>query len=112
MKRRAYAVPVIGIWDGVSMFRLLLLNLHLKQAIPGKLLLFFIQVSRMEYMDEQCRHAPPLVQPYWNKKVYTDIARQQATGDRFSYWLNIRLFRYADVLLMAAEAANEIGRGG
>ena len=53
--------------------------------------------------------APPLVQPYWNKKVYTDIARQQATGDRFSYWLNIRLLRYADVLLMAAEAANEVG---
>jgi starch-binding outer membrane protein, SusD/RagB family len=53
--------------------------------------------------------APPLAQPYWNKKVYTDIARQQATGDRFSYWLNIRLLRYADILLLAAEAANEVG---
>ena len=53
--------------------------------------------------------APPLAQPYWNKKVYTDFARQQATGDRFSMWLNIRLLRYADVLLMAAEAANEVG---
>lgn len=53
--------------------------------------------------------SPPLVQPYWNKKVYTDLARQQATGDRFSYWLNIRLLRYADVILMAAEAANELG---
>jgi starch-binding outer membrane protein, SusD/RagB family len=52
---------------------------------------------------------PPLAQPYWNKKVYTDPARQQATGDRFSWWLNIRLLRYADVLLMAAEAANELG---
>jgi len=52
---------------------------------------------------------PPLAQPYWNKKVYTDIARQQATGDRFSWWLNIRLMRYADVILMAAEAANEVG---
>ena len=31
--------------------------------------------------------------------MYTDIARQQATGDRFGYWLNIRLMRYADVLL-------------
>jgi hypothetical protein len=49
------------------------------------------------------------VHPYWNKKVYTDIVRQQATGDRFSYWLNIRLLRYADVILMAAEAANEVG---
>jgi hypothetical protein len=50
-----------------------------------------------------------LVHPMWNKKVYTDIARQQATGDRFSYWLNIRLLRYADILLLAAEAANEVG---
>jgi hypothetical protein len=48
----------------------------------------------------------------WNKKVYTDFARQQATGDRFSWWLNIRLLRYADVLLMAAEAANELGGPG
>jgi len=53
--------------------------------------------------------APPLAQPYWNKKVYTDPIRQQQTGDRFSWWLNIRLLRYADVLLMAAEAANELG---
>lgn len=53
--------------------------------------------------------SPPLAQPYWNKKVYTDFARQQTSGDRFSRWLNIRLLRYADVLLMAAEAANELG---
>lgn len=53
--------------------------------------------------------SPPLAQPYWNKKVYTDPARQLATGDRFSWWLNIRLQRYADVLLIAAEAANEVG---
>ena len=36
--------------------------------------------------------APPLVQPFWNKKVYTDPARQAATGDRFSWWLNIGCF--------------------
>jgi hypothetical protein len=53
--------------------------------------------------------SPPLAQPYWNKKVYTDPARRLATGDRFGYWLNVRLLRYADVLLMAAEAANELG---
>jgi hypothetical protein len=56
--------------------------------------------------------APPLSQPRWNKKVYTSFVRQQQTGDRFSWWLNIRLLRYADVLLMAAEAANEIGGSG
>jgi hypothetical protein len=53
--------------------------------------------------------SPPLAQPFWNKKVYTDPARQVATGDTKSSWLNIRLLRYADVLLMAAEAANELG---
>jgi hypothetical protein len=53
--------------------------------------------------------SPPLAQPYWNKKVYTSFERQQQTGYRFSWWLNIRILRYADVLLMAAEAANELG---
>ena len=53
--------------------------------------------------------SPPLAQPYWNKKVYTDPVRQKSTGDLHSHWLNIRILRYADVLLMAAEAANELG---
>lgn len=46
---------------------------------------------------------------YWNKKVYTDPTRRAATGDRFGKWLNTVILRYADVILMAAEAANEIG---
>lgn len=58
--------------------------------------------------------SPPLAQPYWNKKVYTDPARRAKitifTNDpQFSRWLNIGILRYADVLLMAAEAANELG---
>ena len=55
--------------------------------------------------------SPPLAQPYWNKKVHTDPARRAATGDRFSLWLDMVLIRYADVLLMAAESANELGGG-
>ena len=59
----------------------------------------------------------PLYQPgnsvdnwkYWNKKVYTDPVRRAATGDRFGNWLNTIILRYADVLLMDAEAANETG---
>ncbi len=54
-----------------------------------------------------------LAQPYWNKKVYPDPARRNSIttgGDaRFAYWLNIRLLRYADLVLIAAEAANEVG---
>lgn len=49
------------------------------------------------------------IQPYWNRKVYSDPARRSTTGIKYANWLNIRILRYADVLLMAAEAANEIG---
>lgn len=51
-----------------------------------------------------------VARPYWNKKIYTDPARRQQTGDRFGLWLNTPILRYADVLLMAAEAANELGQ--
>lgn len=45
---------------------------------------------------------------YFNKKAYTDPSlRKKYTNG--GYWVNIRLIRYPDVLLMAAEAANELG---
>lgn len=47
---------------------------------------------------------------YWNKKVYADPAEQAVVGDLHgAAFINYRALRYADVLLMAAEAANEIG---
>lgn len=46
---------------------------------------------------------------YWNKKVYTDPAVRTANNSRFGQWMNLRVIRYSDVLLWAAEAANEIG---
>jgi starch-binding outer membrane protein, SusD/RagB family len=58
--------------------------------------------------------AYPTVLPrkYWNKKVYADPAVRQSTGwlDG-AYWINQRVIRYADVLLMAAECFNETGNG-
>lgn len=51
----------------------------------------------------------PLAQPYWNKKVYTNPADRLAKNSRFGRWMNHRILRYADVLLMAAEAAMELG---
>jgi hypothetical protein len=45
---------------------------------------------------------------YYNKKAYGDPALR-AKYTKGSYWINIRMIRYADVLLMAAEAANELG---
>ena len=49
-----------------------------------------------------------VVNKYYNKKVYTDPAlRSKYTKGGF--WVNIRIIRYSDVILMAAEAANELG---
>lgn len=48
----------------------------------------------------------PAMGAYFNKKAYTDPAlRKEYTNKGF--WVNIRLIRYADVLLMGAESANE-----
>ena len=50
-----------------------------------------------------------LPRPYWNKKVYTNPAIRSSTASRFGQWMNVRVIRYADVLLWAAEASNETG---
>jgi len=47
--------------------------------------------------------------PIYNHKVYTNPARRASVGNRFGWWMNIRIIRYADVVLMYAEAANELG---
>ncbi len=58
-----------------------------------------------------------LAQKYWNKKLYTgnDPAMRQFTGfikaSGGASWINHRIFRYAEILLMLAEAANEMGDG-
>jgi starch-binding outer membrane protein, SusD/RagB family len=44
---------------------------------------------------------------WWTKKIYGDPARRQSTGDLYSDWLHTYILRYADVLLIAAEADNE-----
>jgi hypothetical protein len=56
-----------------------------------------------------------LDQKYWNKKVYSDPQMRQYTGQigpaGGAQWINHRILRYADVLLMLAEASNETGDG-
>jgi hypothetical protein len=58
-----------------------------------------------------------LSQKYWNKKLYTgnDPAIRASTGyinqSGGADWINHRILRYADVILMLAEAANEMGDG-
>ncbi|GAB3953043.1 RagB/SusD family nutrient uptake outer membrane protein [Spirosoma harenae] len=58
--------------------------------------------------------AGPMERKYWNKKVYVDEAYKKSLGFNTydAPWPNKRMLRYADVLLMAAEAANETGAGG
>ncbi|HCZ37316.1 MAG TPA: RagB/SusD family nutrient uptake outer membrane protein, partial [Cytophagales bacterium] len=52
---------------------------------------------------------------YWNKKVYNNYNDYLNAGlgtpgnEAQNTWVNYRVFRYSDVLLMAAEAANELG---
>lgn len=48
-----------------------------------------------------------VVAKYFNKKVYTDPALRQKYS-KGGYWVNIRIIRYSDVVLMAAEAACEL----
>ncbi len=56
-----------------------------------------------------------LDQKYWNKKVYSDPQMRAFTGEIGNSggadWINHRILRYADVLLMLAEASNETGDG-
>ncbi|MGV7106777.1 RagB/SusD family nutrient uptake outer membrane protein [Flavobacterium sp. U410] len=53
---------------------------------------------------------PPLAQPYWNKKAYTDPDERTDYSENKNHWANIKIMRYADVLLMYAEALNELGQ--
>lgn len=52
-----------------------------------------------------------VINKYYNKKAYTDpsLRLKYTMG---GYWYNIRLIRYSDVVLMAAESANELGKTG
>ena len=53
-----------------------------------------------------------LPRKYWNKKIYADPAYRASTGHSDNpNWINKRILRYADIILMAAEASNETGNG-
>jgi hypothetical protein len=55
-----------------------------------------------------------LDQPYWSKKMYAGNDPQMRTFTAEvggAEWINHRILRYADVLLMLAEASNETGDG-
>lgn len=53
---------------------------------------------------------PVLAQQYWNGKAYTYPSEREKYAQTKNHWENIKIMRYADVLLIAAEAANELGQ--
>ncbi len=65
----------------------------------------------MEGQDDGYGNIIPmgLAQPYWNKKAYSTPSYRALQGTGKNQWFNVKIIRYADVLLMAAEAANELG---
>lgn len=50
-----------------------------------------------------------LPNPRYNQKVYTNPSMRATIGSNGGWWMNVRILRYADVVLMFAEAANEVG---
>lgn len=46
----------------------------------------------------------------YNQKVYTNPSYRVAANSTFGEWMNVRILRYADVVLMAAEASNELNQ--
>src|SRR6478735_3045806 len=64
------------------------------------------------YNEDSLGKSGYIDRPYWNKKVYSDPAmRSFVGGSGNAGWINHRILRYADVLLMMAEASNEMGDG-
>lgn len=53
-----------------------------------------------------------LAQPYWNKKAYSTPNYRALQGTGKNQWFNVKIIRYADVILIAAEAAFESGNTG
>ncbi len=53
--------------------------------------------------------SPPLAQKYWNGKAYTYPAERLKYAQNKNHWENIKMLRYADVILMAAESAMQTG---
>ncbi len=50
-----------------------------------------------------------LPNPRYNHKALSSPEYRARYLDNFGYWMNVRILRYADVLLMYAEASNELG---
>lgn len=55
--------------------------------------------------------AQEVMNRYYNKKVYTNPSLR-IQFSKHGFWMNIRILRIAEMYLIAAEAANELGQSG
>ena len=117
VKYKVYAEQVNGTWDGDGTWQQSIWRKHTNRVIHAKTLPYSTSATRTaitpENTNEPYGESPvsPAIGAYFNKKAYTDPAlRKEYTNKGF--WVNIRLIRYADVLLMGAESANEKGIPG
>ena len=82
----------------------------------GYTLLYFVRTGQdpmsipESIFGERPIAAADVINVFYNKKAYTNPT-YRARFNNYGFWMNIRMIRYADVVLMAAEAANELGRG-
>ncbi len=56
--------------------------------------------------------SPILAQQYWNGKAYTLPSERTFYAENKNHWEDIKIIRYADVVLIAAEAALQSGNAG
>ncbi len=52
---------------------------------------------------------PTVAQQYWNGKAYTYPAERIQYAQNKNHWENIKIIRYADIILIASEAAFQTG---
>ncbi len=66
-------------------------------------------ISRSIYGEPLPVYPSEVPNPRYNQKVYTNPTYRTLNNDRGGWWMNVRVLRYADVMLIMAEAANELG---
>ena len=102
-------MQVTGTLDGAGTYPLKKLVDEFEEGDPGRVETILYSGKVDPLYGEEVPSTPTVPQPYWNKKVYTDPRDRLSLNSRFGQWMNHRIIRYADVLLMAAEAATEPG---
>jgi starch-binding outer membrane protein, SusD/RagB family len=69
-------------------------------------------IANGDVLDGRAVRADASGYPFFNKKTYTNASERSMYGrpaEAQGTWVNIRVIRYADVVLMHAEAACELG---